>query len=76
MPTLIENLYNNNNIDIESFIFTKIKDLSYLDKLILDIENFHGYQENTIIDVIFMNRIPLQMLLYRYKFLMKEKIKK
>lgn len=68
MPTLIESLYDKSDINFKDFIFTKIKDMSYFDKLILDIENFHGYQDNNIIDIIFINRIPLQMLLHRYKF--------
>lgn len=68
MPTLIESLYNNSKIHIDDFIHIKMKDLSYFDKIIFGISNFHGYQDNTLIDVVFINRIPLQMLLYRYKF--------
>ena len=69
MSTLIEDLYTESNFDVNSFVNIKIKDLSHFDKLILGIDNFHGYQDNTIMDVLFVNRIPLQMTCYKYKFL-------
>jgi len=69
MSILIEDLYNPNNIDIEDIFIKKMKDLSFYEKRILGIENFHGYQDNTIYDVMFLNRIPLPIIYSRYKFL-------
>lgn len=74
MATLIEHLYNKDNININEIFTKKVKDLSLFDKHILGIEHFHGYQNNTIYDVIFLNRIPLQIMWNRYKFLVKNKL--
>ena len=69
MSTLIENLYVKSENNIYNFFNTKIKDLSYFEKFILGIEGFRGYQDNTVLDVAFVNRMPIQTIWFRYKFL-------
>ena len=69
MGTLIEDTYCSNSIDLKDIYKVKEKDLSYFEKYILGIENFHGYQDNSIFDVVFMSRVPMQMVACRYKFL-------
>lgn len=68
MSTLIEDIYCPVDINTQDIYKIKIKELSYLDKYILGVHRFYGYNDNNIFDVAFMNRIPLQMIYYRYKF--------
>jgi len=71
MSTLLEDLYDSQDIDINKFANLKIRDLSNYQKSILDINNFHGDINNSLFDVTFMRRLPLQMVYYKYKFLMR-----
>ena len=67
MATLIENIYCPIDVSVDEIFKTKIKDLSYFQKVVLGISNFQGYQDNSIFDVVFMLRIPLQMVCCKYK---------
>ena len=64
MSILIEDIYcKSDKVNLSNI---KIKDLSYYEKYILGINEFHGYQDNTISDVAFMSRIPMQMIAHKY----------
>lgn len=65
MATLIEDIYEN-KLD-KNLYKTKLKDLSEIDKSLLDIKNFNCSGENNLFDISFINRIPLQFILCRFK---------
>ena len=65
MATLIEDIYEN-KLD-KNLYKTKLKDLSEIDKSLLDIKNFSCAGENNLFDIAFINRIPLQFILCRFK---------
>ena len=65
MATLIEDIYDK-KIDKDIYKI-KIKDLSEMDKSLLGIKNFKSYLENNLLDISFINRIPLQFILCRFK---------
>lgn len=69
MSTFIEDLYCKEKINVIDFLNMKIFDFSYLEKIVLGISQFNGYQDNTILDVCFVNRIPIQIMYYKYKFI-------
>lgn len=69
MSTLIEDLYCKEKVNIIDFLNTKISNLTYFEKVVLGINDFNGYKDNTIIDVCFVNRIPIQIMYYKYKFI-------
>ena len=65
MATLIEDIYDK-KIDKDIYKI-KLKDLSEMDKSLLGIKNFKSYLENNLLDISFINRIPLQFILFRFK---------
>lgn len=65
MATLIEDIYDK-KIDKDVYKI-KLKDLSEIEKSILGIKNFNCSLENNLFDISFINRIPLQFILCRFK---------
>lgn len=69
MATLIEETYCKIDNNWSEICDMQIKDLSYFEKVVLDIHSFSGYQHNSVYDVYFINRFPLQLAAYKWRFL-------
>ena len=71
MSTLIEDLYNSIEIDLEKVSSTKVNEMSILSRYILGINNFRGKTEGNLWDIAFVERTPILLLIPKILKLMR-----